>query len=130
MLTLVLAISSNMPPPSHIVAALQLLLDHVPQMEDKYFKRAYEGHHYVVRFDDGRRVRLNGTGLSRVHPKNMGYMIVLDDISPGVVYNVWLEEPSEDSERNRRAFANALDYFINKAGIATLLHTVNVAQMS
>ncbi|KAJ8475152.1 hypothetical protein ONZ51_g6732 [Trametes cubensis] len=118
-----------MPPPSHIAAALQLILDQVPQMEDKYFKRAYEEHQYIARFDDGSQVQLNCAGLSRVHPENMGYTILLGRIAPGVVYTVWLEEPSEDTERNRRAFANALDYLINKAGVATLVRSVNVAQM-
>ncbi|KAI0323225.1 hypothetical protein GY45DRAFT_1332661 [Cubamyces sp. BRFM 1775] len=119
-----------MPPPPHIAAALQLLLDQVPQMQDNLFKRAYEEHRYIARSDDGPKAELKGSGLSRVHPENLGYTISLKDIAPGVSYKVWLEQPSEDVERNRRAFANALDYFINKAGNATCSHTVNVAQLA
>ncbi|KAI0323814.1 glyceraldehyde-3-phosphate dehydrogenase-like protein [Cubamyces sp. BRFM 1775] len=121
---------SDMPPPPHIAAALQLLLDQVPQMEEKFFKKAYEEHEYIVSSDDGPQAELKGTGLSRVHPENMGYTISLEYIVPDLIYQVWLEEPSEDIERNRRAFANALDYLINKAGNATRSHTVNVAQLA
>ncbi|KAI0643521.1 hypothetical protein C8Q79DRAFT_1105641 [Trametes meyenii] len=117
-----------MPPPAPIAAALQRILDEVPNLGDKHFENTYQETHHDITYND-QVLGLDKMGLSRSKPINMGYAIELGGIS-SITYTIWLLSPSDDVSINRRAFAEGLDYLINKAGPATLSYQVDVTALS
>ncbi|KAI0632477.1 hypothetical protein C8Q77DRAFT_1159104 [Trametes polyzona] len=115
------------PTMAQVLAALQCIVDHAPGLEADFFNNTYSGGTKDIRDELGNRFTIERTGLTRSTPRLLGFCIDLKALSPApkTKYNIWLKDPTADTETNRQAFIDGLKYVISRGGMS-LTHTVEM----
>ncbi|KAI0367147.1 hypothetical protein BV20DRAFT_971040 [Pilatotrama ljubarskyi] len=115
-----------MPPPPPVAAALQRFLEDVPTLDKAFFECTYDEQSHDITLSNGVKLSMDKGGYSKAKPTNIKYSFTLKPITP-FTYTVWLEEPSQDPEENRRGLAIGIQNLINAAGNTKLSETVIVS---